>query len=99
MAGRFLSLFKPIGRILPEIKKPERKVSFNEKLFWTALVLVVFLVMTEIPLYGVSAGAQDKFRVTSCHLCFKPRNINGTRYWSNRHRRFNSTVTRRFKHH
>jgi preprotein translocase SecY subunit len=61
MAGRFLSLFKPVGRILPEIKKPGRKVSFNEKLFWTALVLVVFLVMTEIPLYGVSSDAQDSF--------------------------------------
>jgi preprotein translocase subunit SecY/protein transport protein SEC61 subunit alpha len=61
MAGRFLSLFKPVGRILPEIKKPERKVSFNEKLFWTALCLVVFLVMTEIPLYGVSESAQDSF--------------------------------------
>jgi preprotein translocase SecY subunit len=61
MAGRFLSLFKPIGRVLPEIKKPERKVSFNEKIFWTALVLVVFLVMTEVPLYGVSSEAQDRF--------------------------------------
>jgi preprotein translocase subunit SecY/protein transport protein SEC61 subunit alpha len=61
MAGRFLSLFKPIGRVLPEIKKPERKVSFNEKIFWTALVLVVFLVMTEIPLYGVSSSASDRF--------------------------------------
>lgn len=61
MAGRFLSLFKPIGRILPEIKKPERKVSFNEKIFWTALCLVVFLVMTEIPLYGVSTTAADSF--------------------------------------
>ena len=61
MPGRFLSLFKPIGRILPEIKKPGRKVSFNEKIFWTALVLVLFLVMTEIPLYGVSAAAQDNF--------------------------------------
>ena len=61
MAGRFLSLFKPIGRVLPEIKKPERKVSFNEKIFWTALVLVVFLVMTEIPLYGVSQSAADSF--------------------------------------
>ncbi|MCW4003767.1 MAG: preprotein translocase subunit SecY [Candidatus Bathyarchaeota archaeon] len=60
MAGRFLSLFKPIGRVLPEIKKPERKVSFNEKIFWTALVLVIFLVMTEIPLYGVE-NAQDDF--------------------------------------
>lgn len=61
MAGRFLSLFKPIGRVLPEIKVPERKVSFNEKIFWTAIVLVVFLVMTEIPLYGISAEAEDSF--------------------------------------
>jgi len=59
MAGRFLSLFKPIGRVLLEIKKPERKVGFNEKIFWTALVLVVFLVMSETPLYGVSGDAQD----------------------------------------
>jgi preprotein translocase SecY subunit len=61
MPGRFLSLFKPIGRILPEIKKPERKVSFNEKIFWTALVLIIFLVMTEIPLYGVAKSASDQF--------------------------------------
>jgi preprotein translocase SecY subunit len=61
MAGRFLSLFKPIGRVLPEIKKPERKVSFNEKIFWTGLVLVIFLVMTEIPLYGVASSASDQF--------------------------------------
>ena len=61
MPGRFLSLFKPIGRVLPEIKKPERKVSFNEKIFWTALVLVVFLIMTEIPLFGVAKSAQDQF--------------------------------------
>ena len=61
MAGRFLSLFKPIGRVLPEIKKPERKVSFNEKIFWTALVLIVFLVMTEIPLFGVAKSASDQF--------------------------------------
>lgn len=61
MAGRFLSLFKPIGRVLPEIKKPERKVSFNEKIFWTGLVLVIFLVMTEIPLYGIASSASDQF--------------------------------------
>ncbi len=61
MPGRFLGLFKPIGRVLPEIKKPERKVSFNEKIFWTALVLVIFLVMTQVPLYGVAASAQDQF--------------------------------------
>ena len=61
MAGRFLSLFKPIGRVLPEIKVPGRKVSFNEKIFWTALVLMIFLVMSEVPLYGVSPEAEDQF--------------------------------------
>jgi protein transport protein SEC61 subunit alpha len=55
MAGRFLSLFKPVARIIPEIKAPERRVRFNEKLFWTALVLIIYLIMTEIPLYGVSS--------------------------------------------
>ncbi|HKZ88021.1 MAG TPA: preprotein translocase subunit SecY [Candidatus Bathyarchaeia archaeon] len=61
MAGRFLSLFKPIGRILPEIKVPERKVKFNEKIFWTALVLIVYLVMSEIPLFGVATNLSDQF--------------------------------------
>jgi protein transport protein SEC61 subunit alpha len=56
MAGRFLSLFKPIARGIPEIKAPERRVGFNEKLFWTALVLILYLIMTEIPLYGVESG-------------------------------------------
>src|SRR5512139_241126 len=61
MAGRFLNLFKPIGRVLPEIKVPERKVSFNEKIFWTAMVLIVYLVMSEIPLFGLESGITDKF--------------------------------------
>ncbi len=61
MAGRFLSLFKPLARILPEIKVPERKVGFNEKIFWTAIVLIVYLVMSEIPLYGISSDIQDQF--------------------------------------
>jgi protein transport protein SEC61 subunit alpha len=53
MAGRFLSLFKPVARILPEVKTPERRVRFNEKLFWTALALIIYLIMSEIPLYGI----------------------------------------------
>jgi hypothetical protein len=56
MAGRFLSLFKPLARVLPEIKVPERKVGFNEKIFWTAIVLIVYLVMSEIPLDPSAAG-------------------------------------------
>ncbi len=53
MAGRFLSLFKPVARILPEVKQPERRVRFNEKLFWTALALIIYLIMSEVPLFGI----------------------------------------------
>jgi len=61
MAGRFLSLFGPISRFLPEVSKPTRKVSFNEKLFWTAMALILYLIMSEIPLYGVESGVGDQF--------------------------------------
>ena len=61
MAGRFLNLFKPIARIIPEIKAPERRVRFNEKIFWTAIVLVIYLIMSEVPLYGIPTSTQESF--------------------------------------
>jgi preprotein translocase SecY subunit len=60
MAGRFLNLFKPIARVIPEIKAPERRVRFNEKIFWTALVLIIYLVMTEIHLFGIPATVEER---------------------------------------
>ncbi|MDI6690848.1 MAG: preprotein translocase subunit SecY [Candidatus Bathyarchaeota archaeon] len=60
MAGRFLNLFKPIARVIPEVKAPERRVRFNEKLFWTGIVLVVYLIMSEVPLYGISRPQEER---------------------------------------
>ncbi|MDI6846562.1 MAG: preprotein translocase subunit SecY [Candidatus Bathyarchaeia archaeon] len=60
MAGRFLSLFKPVARGIPEIKAPERRVRFNEKLFWTALILIIYLIMAEIQLYGIEITAMGE---------------------------------------
>jgi len=57
MAGRFLNAFKPIARIIPEIKAPERRVRFNEKLFWTALAAIIYLIMSEVPLFGIERTA------------------------------------------
>ncbi|NMC06117.1 MAG: preprotein translocase subunit SecY, partial [Candidatus Lokiarchaeota archaeon] len=39
---------------MPEVKQPDREVSFKEKFFWTAIVLVIYLFMSQIPVYGVS---------------------------------------------
>ncbi|CAN6671405.1 protein transport protein Sec61p [Trichomonascus vanleenenianus] len=61
MSGvRFLDLVKPFAPFLPEVSAPERKVPFNQKLMWTAVTLMIFLVMSEIPLYGiVSSDSSD----------------------------------------
>ncbi|RLI47273.1 preprotein translocase subunit SecY [Candidatus Bathyarchaeota archaeon] len=62
MAGRFLGMFKPLSRFMFEVKPPERRVGLNEKLFWTAIALILYLVMSEIPLFGVGVGEEDPFR-------------------------------------
>jgi len=59
--GRFLKAFEPAMRFIPEVRAPERKVGFNEKLFWTAIALILYLVMSEVPLYGLTSGGQDNF--------------------------------------
>ncbi len=51
IALRFLELFKPISRVIPEVKPPERKVSFQNRLIWTLLALLIYFIMSEIPLY------------------------------------------------
>jgi len=53
MTGRFLKFFSPFVRIMPEIKQPQREVQFKEKLIWTIVVLIVYLIMSNVPLYGV----------------------------------------------
>jgi len=57
--GRFLQLFEPISRFVPEVKPPGRKVSFNARLIWTGLALIIYLVMAEIPLYGISVQSES----------------------------------------
>lgn len=56
---RFIELFKPIARFFPNIKAPERKVAFNEKVFWTAIALVIYFVMSQTPLFGLGKGQQQ----------------------------------------
>lgn len=53
MPSKFLRVFRPFTRIMPEAKAPDREVSFKEKLIWTAVILAIYLIMSNIPLYGV----------------------------------------------
>lgn len=53
MAGGVLDLFKPFEAILPEVIAPQRKVPYNQKLIWTGVSLLIFLILGQIPLYGI----------------------------------------------
>ncbi|MGB9759009.1 MAG: preprotein translocase subunit SecY [Thermoproteota archaeon] len=59
---RFLEVTGKLGRLIPEVSKPKRKPSLNEKLIWTALALVIYLVMGFIDLYGIPAQTADPLR-------------------------------------
>lgn len=53
---RFLALVRPFMGVLPEVAAPERKVPFQSRLLWTAIVLGIFLVSSQIPLYGIMSS-------------------------------------------
>ena len=52
MASKFLQLFKYPTRLTFEVNKPEKKPSFNQKLGWTFVALVLYLIMLKVPVYG-----------------------------------------------
>ena len=54
MPSTFLKALSPFVRVMPEVKAPDREVSFKEKAVWTIVVLLIFLVMSHMPLYGVN---------------------------------------------
>ena len=56
-----LEVLEPIFKFLPEVKSPVHNEDFNEKLKWTALILVLYYFLTQIPLYGLSSAAVDQF--------------------------------------
>ena len=54
---------------LPEVASPtQKKLSFQEKLKWTLIVLVLFFVLGLVPLYGLEANQLQRFELLSIIL-------------------------------
>jgi preprotein translocase SecY subunit len=47
--------------VTPEVVKPTKEVSFNEKLFWTFAALIIYFVMTSTPIIGANLEGGDPF--------------------------------------
>ncbi|XP_068638250.1 uncharacterized protein [Aristolochia californica] len=59
---RVLHLVRPFLSILPEVQSADRRVPFREKVIYTVISLFIFLVCSQLPLYGIhSTTGADPF--------------------------------------
>jgi protein transport protein SEC61 subunit alpha len=54
---RFLDLIKPLLVVMPEVKTPDKPLQFKEKVMWTIFTLLMFLICSQMPLYGIMSGS------------------------------------------
>ncbi|CAF2044910.1 hypothetical protein BRARA_I02895 [Brassica rapa] len=52
---RVLHLVRPFLPFLPEVQSADRKIPFREKVIYTVISLFIFLVCSQLPLYGIHA--------------------------------------------
>ena len=60
--------FKEFLKNLPEVSQPEKKLDFKEKMKWTGVVLVIYFLLSLIPLYGLDANYKSQFETLSVLL-------------------------------
>src|SRR5918992_5050474 len=54
-------VIKTASVYVPQVPKPKRKISLTEKFVWTGIALFAYLVMAQIPLYGVTDDPRFDF--------------------------------------
>ena len=82
----FRRIIKAISRYIPQVEKPKKKITLNEKFVWSGIALFAYLIMGQIPLYGVTNDPKFDFLAFArvIFVC-TARNITRTRYRSYRH--------------
>ena len=54
-------VLQPIFGLLPQVRSPSYRVPFKEKLKWTGIILILYFILTQVPLFGLSSTAVDQF--------------------------------------
>jgi preprotein translocase subunit SecY len=52
---------EPIFSLIPQVKSPDYRVPFREKLKWTGVILILYFILGIVALYGLSPTAVDQF--------------------------------------
>uniref|UniRef100_A0A7R9U700 Translocon Sec61/SecY plug domain-containing protein n=1 Tax=Pinguiococcus pyrenoidosus TaxID=172671 RepID=A0A7R9U700_9STRA len=53
MKSRVVDAIRPVMGVLPVVVPPERQLPFRDRVLWSVIVLFIFLVCSNLPLYGV----------------------------------------------
>ena len=57
-----IHLIRPLISVVPEVEKPTSAIPFREKILWTTCALLIYMVCSNLPLYGVQrASTSDPF--------------------------------------
>ena len=54
-------IIKTVSAYVPQVPKPKKKISLTEKFVWTGIALFAYLIMAQIPLYGVTDDPRFDF--------------------------------------
>ncbi len=63
--GIVIDFVRQVASILPEVDKPTVKPVLTNRLLWTAVAVTIYLIMAQVPLYGVASGADDQMSYTA----------------------------------
>ncbi len=56
---------------MPEVSHPGKKLDLKEKLKWTLTSLIIYFLMSQIPLYGLEKNYESQFKTLSILLAAK----------------------------
>jgi preprotein translocase subunit SecY len=59
--GSLLDRMEPLLAAMPAVRSPEGHIHFKNKLLWTAGILILYFVLTNVPLFGLAPSSQDMF--------------------------------------
>lgn len=58
-----------IAKFFPEVKRPDvERLAFNKKLMWTGITLIIFFILSYVPLVGLGQNALQQFEYLSIIL-------------------------------
>jgi hypothetical protein len=78
------------SRYIPQVEKPKKKISLTEKFVWCGIALFAYLIMGQIPLYGVTDDPAFDF-------CSAARYIDGIGDRPNSYSRIAHAIAERLK--